>query len=216
MKYKKLIKEIISLYHKARTPAYPHKRIFRGESRFISSEAEDLFAKHLIELLPPDSKVYINQTITAGSKEKRLRVKPDILIVRHEKIKVILDLKMDLGYKRSEFPKFWDERDALIPEMRNKLFSLFQKNGNSKSPQYLKFSDKAKIFFIIISDQNINQTQLSEVIKRQGKKKYSETYILTKKIHPNTYDKSIDELMKEIYIDKESFKKLTAELQKIV
>lgn len=68
----------------------------------------------------------------------------------------------------------------------------------------------------IISDQNINQTQLSEVIKRQGKKKYSETYILTKKIHPNTYDKSIDELMKEIYIDKESFKKLTAELQKIV
>ena len=39
-------------------------------------------------------------------------------------------------------------------------------------------------YFFVISDQNINYPQLSEVMKRQGKKKCSETYILTKNIHP--------------------------------
>jgi hypothetical protein len=216
MEYEKLIQEIISLYHKARNSLYPHERIFRGESRSISSETEDLFAKYLIEFLPADIKLFINQTITTGSKEARLRVKPDIIVVRHNKIKTILDLKMDLGYKRNEFPKYWDERDALIPKMRRRLFSFFQKRGSDKSPQFLEFSEKAKLFFVIISDQNINPTQLSEVIKRQGKKRYSETYILTKGIHPNTYDISIAELMRKIEVDKESFEKLNTELQKIV
>jgi hypothetical protein len=216
MKDEKLIREIIFLYLKARTPIYPHKRIFRGESRSISSEVEDLFAKYLIEVLPQDTELFINQTITTGTKVQRLRVQPDIVVVRRDKIKAILDLKMDLGYKRDEFPKYWDKRDALIPKMRGKIFSLFQKNGNNKSQQYLEFYDKAKLFFILISDKNINPSQLSEVRKRQGKKKYSEPYILTHKIHPNTYDKSINELIRIIDIDNKSFKKLNKELQKIV
>ena len=121
-------------------------------------------------------------------------MKPDIIVVRQNKIKAILDLKMDLGYKRNEFPKYWDERDALIPKMRRKSFSFFQKSGSNKLRQVLEFSERGKLFFVVISNQNINPTQLYEVIKRQGKKKYSETYILSKGIHPNAFGISIAEL----------------------
>lgn len=195
---KNLLKEIHSLYKAAHSPLYPHKRIFRGESRSISSAVEDLFAKYLIELLPSDITLYINQTITAGSLNTRIRVKPDIVVVRDEIIKAIIDLKMDLGYKRKEFPAFWDERDKLIPRMRGKQFSLFKTNANEKTKRSLEFSNNAKLYFVVISDQNITHKHLSVIKKRLGKKKYSETYFLLEGAHPNDIKTSPELLNKNL------------------
>lgn len=216
MKYEDLVREIVSLYQRARESAFPHSRIFRGESGSISSETEDLFARHLIDLLPPDTKLFINQTITTGTRETRIRVKPDIVVVRNSQIKAILDLKMDLGRQRSEFPKFWDERDKLIPQMRGKEFSLFQKTRSRKQRLSFRFSSSAKLFFVIISDQNISPNQMDEVLKRKGKKRYSDTYILTQGLHPNAYGLSVDSIMKRIEIDNASMRKFEEELGKII
>lgn len=89
MTEKNLIREIYSLYKQAGNSIYPHKRIFRGESRSISAEVEDLFAKYLIEQLPNDTKLFIDQTITSGSKSKRI----DVRINPNHYVKVRLEDK---------------------------------------------------------------------------------------------------------------------------
>ena len=211
-----LIKKIILLYTKARKSVFPHDRIARGESHSISSQTEDLLAYFLIQKLPSDTRIFINQTITSGSKEERIRVKPDIVIVRNKQIRAILDLKMDLGYMRNEFPVFWDERDALIPRMRNKEFSMFQKDGNKTIPLLLEFAERTKLFFVVVSDQNINSRKLSEVKNRQGKKQYSETFILTKEVHPNSYKYSANDLIYKIKINADGIQSLIDELKSIV
>jgi len=123
-----LIREIISLYHSARILLYPHERLFRGESRPIASQTEDLFARYLIDRLPNDVVIYVNQTITTVNNNGRIRIKPDLIVTRGQSITAILDLKMDLGYRRNEFPDFWLNADQLIPSLRNKTFSMWGEN----------------------------------------------------------------------------------------
>lgn len=193
-----LITEIHSLYKKSHISKYPHVRISRGEGRSVASEMEDLFAKYLIEELPGDVNLFINQIITYGSKGNRIRVKPDVMIVRNNEIKTIIDLKMDLGRKRSEFSSFWDERDSLIPQMRGKEFSYYKSSTSGKQKLISKLSSNAKLFFIVISNLNIDNHNLNDVISRIGKKNYSNLYFLFEGIHPNDYKSSIDQLLNQI------------------
>lgn len=194
-----LIKEIHTLYVQARYPIFrnkklKHKRVFRGESRSISSYVEDLFAKYLIEKLPPDTNLFINQIISSGSKSKRIRIKPDIMIVRDDEIKAIIDLKMDLGYNRKEFPKFWKKKDAQISSIHGMTFSFYKKNEIEKTHSEISFSQKAKLFFIVISDGNMKEKYSTAIKKYKGKMKFSDIYFLLEGIHPNDPEITLKQL----------------------
>lgn len=195
MEVKILVEQIHNLYKEAKNSKYQHDRIFRGEGRSISSEMEDLFASFLIDKLPTNTSLFINQTITTGTKETRIRIKPDIVVVRDNTIKSIIDLKMDLGYKRNEFGEFWDARDSQMSELYNKVFSLNKKDKGVETKLELVFSKNAKLFFIVVSDKNINEAQLGEIKSRIGKKINSEVYFLFEGVHPNSTKTSIDELI---------------------
>jgi hypothetical protein len=203
---RKFFKETVNLYHKARIPKYRHKRIFRGESSSIASETEDLFACYLIGCLPRETMIFINQTITTGTGEERLRIKPDLIITQNRIITAILDLKMDLGYKRNEFPDYWRQRDDLILSLRGKEFSLFIKSGAyRKKRAVLNFASDAKLLFVLVSDQNINPKLLTPVLEMKGKMPNSDLFILSHKIHPNQYEMSVDDVIRKIDIDEQEF-----------
>jgi hypothetical protein len=192
-----LINKIHELYKRSHISMYPHDRIFRGEGRSVSSEMEDLFAKYLIEELPDDITLFINQTITSGSKSKRIRVKPDVMVVRNNEIKTLIDLKMDLGYKRSEFSSFWDERDSLMPKMYGKEFSYYKPSIDGKEKIISKLSSNAKLFFMVVSNLNIDDHNLNDVVSRISKKRYSNLYFLFEGIHPNDYKSNIIQLLNQ-------------------
>jgi hypothetical protein len=200
-----LIREIISLYHGARNPLYPHERLFRGESRPIASQTEDLFARYLINRLPDDVVIYVNQTITTVSVNGRIRIKPDLTVTKGTSITAILDLKMDLGYRRKEFPDFWRNSDQLIPSLRNKTFSMFVKTGSTRRRQELTFGGDARLFYVLVSSGNINAQLLSAVLQLRGTMQFSDLVVLTEGVHPNTYGLTIDETLERITINEDSF-----------
>lgn len=213
MNPREFVQEIIDRYHKAREPVLPHDRIFRGESRSIASETEDIFARYLIERLP-GCVIFINQTITTGTGAKRIRIKPDLVIVQQNTICAILDLKMDLGYSRKVFPEFWKTRDDQILDLRNKDFSLYQKKGAYREHlPPLRFLPSARLFFVLVSDQNIASSLLAPITLKKGKMRNSDLFILTRNLHPNTYEKSRKEAMAEIIVNESEFENLLEELK---
>lgn len=210
------LKEIIELYHKSRLPIYPHTQIFRGESRCISSEVEDFFANYLVNKLPEDIIVYVNQIITSGSGSSRQRIKPDLLLTKDESILAIFDLKMDLGYKRSGFIDYWRERNAQIPLLHKQVFSLFEKLGSSKTKKSYKFSENAKLFYIIISDLNISEKDFCQILETKSSMEHTDIFVLSSDLHPNAYNVSVEEALKKIKINTTEFQRLELQLNQII
>ena len=90
----------------------------------------------------PDCEIYINQTITTGTGTNRVRLKPDLVVVQNKIIFALLDLKMDLGYKRDTIPEFWDSYDKYILNLRGEEFSLHRKEGENKERIFLHCSSR--------------------------------------------------------------------------
>lgn len=99
----RFIESVVDAYRAARVPIQPHPKLSRGESRAIASETEDRFAYYLIDRLKNVDHIFINQTITSVLHGAKERIKPDLVICHGEEIRALIDLKMDLGYKRTEF-----------------------------------------------------------------------------------------------------------------
>jgi hypothetical protein len=213
MTRQEFVREIIARYHKARQSLYPHERVFRGGSRSISSETEDLFARYLIDKLSPDNVIYINQTITPLDSDLLKCIKPDLVIINGGFITAILDLKMDLGYKRNEFADFWRERDEWIQLMRNQKASLLIDTGGGSKRQELVFSPDARLFFVLVSDRNISKKKFIVIRQMQEIMKFSDLVILTQGEHPNVYGLTIDGALQRIIINEHDFNYLEQSLK---
>lgn len=206
------IESLVKAYRAARVPVRRHPKLSRGESRAIASEAEDLFAYYLIGRLKNVDHIFINQTITSVSNGMRKRIKPDLVICRGEEIRVLVDLKMDLGYKRTEFSDSMKKVDKLIPKLRGQQFSLWKKVGEGRERLERIFSKRAKYVFVVVSDQNINKKQFTEIEKAASKFKNTSLFVLSRGMHPNVYGQSRDDTIAKMkqHICNESFQKLAA------
>ncbi|TAK33740.1 MAG: hypothetical protein EPO30_12575 [Lysobacteraceae bacterium] len=88
---------------------------------------------------------------------------------------------------RKEFLEFLKKRDAQIPRLRNRDFSLYRKKGVYREHlPPLRFLPAARQFFVLVSDQNIAPSLLAPITLKKGKMRYSDLFILTRKLHPNT------------------------------
>jgi hypothetical protein len=206
----KFIESLVDAYRAARMPVQPHPKLSRGESRAIASETEDRFAYYLIGRLKNADHIFINQTITSVSNGAKERIKPDIVIYRGEEIRVLIDLKMDLGYKRTVFSESMKEVDKLISELRGHKFSLWKKVGEGRERLERTFSKNAMYVFVIISDQNINKKKFTEIEEAGLKLNNTALFVLLRGIHPNVYGQSRDDTIAKMkqHICNESFKKL--------
>jgi hypothetical protein len=135
----------------------------------------------------------------------RQRIKPDLVIVKKEISLAILDLKMDLGYNRTEFPNYWSKRDMQLQCLHNQRVSMYVKTENWPKRQELTFGADTRLFYVLVSDQNINPEQLGIILKMRGIMQYSDLVVLTQGVHPNMYGVTIDEAFKRITINHQDF-----------
>lgn len=192
MSNEQFIKEIISYYNANRSYSLDPKgyHIWRGVNHSISSKTEDLFARFVAKRLDrKDLEFIVDKTMSykynGMARSKQFR--PDLAIVKDGQIKVIVDLKMDMGYKRN-----FQETDSFKSDQ--KRFSAFHKRPNGLEVWYkddkdkkvdLTVSQKAINLVVAISSENIGATKRSTMKKAIAGKSWVNLYFLTQGEHPN-------------------------------
>jgi hypothetical protein len=152
-------------YLKASDPIIPSKQIKRGTSHTISSIAEDVFASYLEPKIHRHYEIWIDPQISIDnlknkSGKRSLLFRPDICIIncKTNRIEMIFDLKMDLGYKRNEFISQVKVRVAELNKIVKHTAKCFLKKDCK-----LKFSKKLKWNYVVISEGNISPVQYRKV-----------------------------------------------------
>ncbi|MDD5208934.1 MAG: hypothetical protein PHV36_06085 [Elusimicrobiales bacterium] len=210
MKPENFVESVVDAYRAARIPIVPHPKISRGESRSIASEIEDRLAHYLITSIPGLDHIFINQTLTSIHKGTDARIKPDLVVCLDGKIRLLIDLKMDLGYNRNGFPDSIKKADAIAAEFQGQTVSMWQKVGHKRKRLEKTFSDNLKYVFFVISDQNINPKLFAAAGLAASQLKNTALLVLLPGIHPNEYGKSRAEAIKDVmeHIDPSVFSKL--------
>lgn len=153
------IEKIRNAYLKARNCSYQpvsNSHILRrGTSHTISSIAEDIFAGYCVEKVsrPEDYEVIADPQISFSGTElrnindkKSLLIRPDVAICKNKTVTCLFDLKMDLGYNRSDFMK-----QAIT---KNQQINLI-KNRNAKINGEVYFISPDIMFnYLLLSEKN--------------------------------------------------------------
>ena len=185
---------VIKLYHEARILAFPHKKIKRGESRSISSLAEDLFAKFIVEKIKCQT-IYVNQPMFIPALGKR---KPDIAVVRDNAITAFCDLKTSMGYNREGLYSLCQRHSDWIRKARGKQCTLI--DGVTKEKRAYAISGSASYSVVILTDTNINPKLLAEQIEGAARlNPFISIYILTSGAGLNEY-RPAQEILKKVKI----------------
>jgi len=202
------MRKIIDLYKKGRKPAFPSRQIQRGRSRTVSGLTEDLFAKFLSANLRGQYKFLVDQPISLRKKT----IYPDILIIKKGEIVSLLDLKMDLGWKRTKFVDFCKQKDKLMGNLKNSVVSYTDHTNEVRKE--LKTSGKIYYQIVIVSNRNIskekwasNQAQITDL-------KSVNNYVLTEDVHPNYLSKNPSKAFSDMKINLGEFKKLLKDIRR--
>lgn len=200
------ILEIIQLYQSSRKTRYAHEKIKRGRSHSVSSLAEDLFAKYLVENIECDE-IYVDQPVSVVGVKKVSY--PDIVVVRGDTIIGTCDLKVDLGWNREGLVELCKKSFEYLKEIQGKECKI----NNGLITKEIKNYKVSKKFFhniVVISDKNINTTNLEEQ-RKEVKKKFGSlvnVFILSGGVHLNTYGVTAKNLMEKVTIRESEFDEL--------
>ena len=181
MTNKELIESVIDLYVEARKSKFPSDKIIRARSHTTSSVVEDLMAYFFSNLI--DADIIIDKSFSVQFENKRKTIYPDIAIKRGNIITSFFDIKMDLGWKRHEFPDYCIGKSRMIKEIRGQVVNFGKKQ--------VLLNEKLKYEIIIVSQLNITEKMLSrnmKIIKEANIDKEVPIYFLTNKVHPNYRD----------------------------
>ena len=80
---------------------------------------------------------------------------PDVMLVKNNMIRNLVDVKTDLGWKRRQFTDLCKDANAKIAKLGGKKGAI--KEGITKKQKSLSFSKKVCNHVVIISDQNIQK-----------------------------------------------------------
>ena len=202
MTNREFINTIIDYYVESRelTCNFEKYNIWRGVNHSVSSKAEDLFALFIAKKIDRlDIELIVDKTMsyrTPDGKSKQFR--PDLAIVQNGILTHIIDLKMDMGYKRRyhETEKFKSEEVmySLIRSQTN--FPISYNQGPYIEPRFLAVSSNIKCQIVVISERNegksSNRTDMTASINCLD---WARIYYLTGNIHPNYYGERAKELI---------------------
>ncbi|VEJ53811.1 hypothetical protein [Pragia fontium] len=207
-----LFTNIIHLYFQSRKVHFSSpNNIERGRSKSISSDLEELIAKFLsLNSSNNQNRYFIDQPVSI--EECKGNIYPDILIQAPDgKVEHIIDVKADLGWLRGEgFLEYCLKWQRKIDEIKSRKFCF--KSGIDKSEKEGFFSDKLKMYIVIISGENGGSRTVEECLKFQNEFNNINVYIFSDKFHANAYNLSIDEIIKKINIREDDIKFLLGEL----
>jgi len=203
---KEFMRQVIELYINARKPKHYHPNIKRGRSHTISGALEDLFAAFLAFNVTEHYNFYVDQAITVN----KHTMYPDVMLVKNNMIRNLVDIKTDLGWKRHQFANLCKDSNAKIAKLGGKKGAI--KDGITKKQESLSFSRKVCNHIVIISDQNIQAELFKKHMKAVEKLSHIDVYVLSKNQHPNAYDKNAEAILKEMDIQENEFERLMENL----
>jgi hypothetical protein len=208
-----LASRIISEYRQARVPVVPSPgRLYRGESRSVSSIIEDVIAYALSAHLPKSIKILINQPMRFNG----ISIKPDLTIVKGDTILQLCDIKMDLGYKRSSFLPWLQDWGDRMRALRSQTTSIRLKdNGEyTGSVRTLKMSNGAYFNVFLVSGTNIARQALQAIQQAAKSVHCCRLFVFSSRVHPNTYGIPESELVKLFPVDTTAYRKFIEVLKK--
>ncbi len=186
------LKDVIDRYHAARETFIPHHKISRGESRSIASETEDLLAYYLAITYPKIDHIYINQNLTPTDNDLKKQigktlVKPDLVICNNGIIKLLIDVKMDLGYIRNEINDLMYKTNFAIQTLKQKSFRAKVKKELDSEEVALTFDKDTQYIYFVVSDKNNKPANLKATKDLAKRLDNVEIYTALTDMHPNEY-----------------------------
>lgn len=173
-----LIGGIVDDYFDARTPVRPNPKLVRGVARITSSLAEERLADYLLGKHVSISKIYLDQGINV---EGQKLYKPDLVVCIENEIRVLVDVKMDLGHVRKNFHEIVKEAHDFIGVAREAKECTASirtyKADLQKEKIKLTISDNVIQVFMIISGGNISPKQFEIVVQKS--RKFENTPVIT-------------------------------------
>lgn len=195
----KLICGIVDDYFAARDPVRANVKLVRGVARITSSLAEERIAEYVLEKNPNISKIYIDQGINIAG--ERLH-KPDLVICVGNEVRVLVDVKMDLGHIRTDFHELAKNANKFIQCARNAGTCSANirpyKEGSKKEKIQLSISKEIHHVFFIVSGGNISPTQFTSQINQTKNLNNISTFTLFPGDHANDQFKSRDETVAKL------------------
>lgn len=199
-----LIAQVQKYYSDSRISEFSKSGISRGRKHSISSKVEDLIASFISDHLDDDSlEFWVDYPMSFKSERKltknqnpaSITIYPDIAIVKKSVngfvIKHIIDIKLDLGWKR-DLKETIDKAHTTIYDLRKvrrgSLKQLDEYGNKSTQSISIDFFDQIIWHVVVISDQNITASQM-----RQNEDYANEIsarhplhfYVFTREKHPN-------------------------------
>ena len=197
------MKKVCELYEEARHPKIRLQNISRGTSRVVSFEVEDLTAAFLATNLGTDYKFLIAQKMKV---EAMSSFEPDVVVIKGNQIHDIIDVKMDLGRRRSDFFEEGEKWRDRLTQLKGMECSFI--DGVSKERQFSSFASSVKCHMVVISAGNISSEQLQYQVSKYDNYDTVELYVLSENLHPNTYHKTPSEIIEIMNVRDDEFHRL--------
>lgn len=203
------LESIVDAYRRARMPIMRHRKLSRGESRSIASEAEDRLAHFLISRHPSIERIYINQKLHRV--DGNGFYKPDLVICRGGEVNLLIDLKMDLGYKRNTFRAFMRHLDRRAFRLQGRFVRIDEQDGDKRTKErQCRVAKRAKYVVVAISNRNIGQQEVDAIDIAAKKLRHAEIVFLVKGAHPNERPRTRASILEDVNssMDRAAFRRL--------
>ena len=184
---------VVDEYFRARRLRTEHPRVTRGESRNVSADVEDIFATEVANSFPSIEHIYVNQTLTSTLGRIDGRMKPDLVICKGSTIHLLIDLKMDVGYKRQDFVVAAALRAEEVRSLRGKTVSLWKKMDNSRKRLEYTIDQNTLYAYVVVTDDNLSGSDYNDIKSCIGKLPELRIFTLVTGTHVNLYNVSEQE-----------------------
>tara|TARA_B110001469_G_C9516732_1_gene257322 strand:+ start:162 stop:821 length:660 start_codon:yes stop_codon:yes gene_type:complete len=209
------INEIVNYYKQSRklTVDTNDFNIWRGVSHSISSLSEDLFALMIaLELNDKGLEFVVDKTFTLRMFDgQTIQFRPDLAVIKGGEIRVIIDLKMDMGYKRNyhETEAFEKEADKFNLLRLGEYESISYAKDKRRIPVTVSLCIKNQI--VVISEKNEGKAENREsMINKISALDWINIYYLSGGVHPNTYDVAT---LKKLTVNQPEFDRLSRDIK---
>ena len=188
-----LIDHILRLYREAEATGsgFEHDDITRGRRHTISSFVEDAVAVYLLKrLADPSLEVWVGYSLSYDypGMAKRPNMYPDIAFVRREgahiKLLAIVDVKMDLGFRRNEYEGKLSEIAEKVGKL--KAARLVQRRvrvgdawSDKKVYEAITVSPDLLCCIAVMSDQNMGRGDTFQAIRNEVSRYATELRLYT-------------------------------------
>jgi len=117
---------------------------------------------------------------------------------------------------RDKITEFCRKKNEELKKVKCKSgkVQILNPDGITKEEQILKLSENLIFHIVVISRENISKNLLDNHLQNVNNLKLEniELYTLTSEVHPNVYEKPIEEVLNSIKIHEEEFKRLMENL----